>query len=72
MTLDQFRQLAETWGGTIDRWPSAAQDAARELAPAMTASAFWPISFSSIGCWPSPPTSAIIAPARPCSPFCRN
>jgi hypothetical protein len=32
MTLEQFRQLAETWGGNIDRWPAAMQDAARELA----------------------------------------
>ena len=32
MTLEQFRQLAETWGGDIDRWPAAAQDAAREIA----------------------------------------
>ena len=31
MTLEQFRQLAETWGGDIDRWPAAAQDAAREM-----------------------------------------
>jgi hypothetical protein len=32
MTLEQFRQLAETWGGNIDRWPAAMQDAAREMA----------------------------------------
>lgn len=32
MTLEQFRQLAETWGGDIDRWPAATQDAAREMA----------------------------------------
>jgi hypothetical protein len=32
MTLEQFRQLAETWGGDIDRWPVATQDAAREMA----------------------------------------
>jgi hypothetical protein len=32
MTLDQFRQLAEIWGGDIDRWPMATQDAAREIA----------------------------------------
>jgi len=32
MTLDQFRQLAEIWGGDIDRWPTATQDAAREIA----------------------------------------
>lgn len=32
MTLEQFRQLAETWGGDIDRWPAAAQDSAREMA----------------------------------------
>lgn len=31
MTLEQFRQLAETWGGDIDRWPAATQDAAREM-----------------------------------------
>jgi hypothetical protein len=32
MTLEQFRQLAETWGGDIARWPAATQDAAREMA----------------------------------------
>src|SRR5260370_962809 len=32
MTLDQFRELAEIWGGDIDRWPAATQDAAREIA----------------------------------------
>jgi hypothetical protein len=32
MTLEQFRQLAETWGGDIDRWPAASQDAARDMA----------------------------------------
>lgn len=32
MTLEQFTQLAETWGGDIDRWPAAAQRAAREMA----------------------------------------
>jgi hypothetical protein len=32
MTLEQFRQLAETWGGDIDRWPAATQHAAREVA----------------------------------------
>jgi hypothetical protein len=32
MTLDQFRQLAETWGGNIDRWPSSTRDAALALA----------------------------------------
>ena len=32
MTLDQFRQLAEIWGGDIDRWPQAAQAAARDVA----------------------------------------
>ena len=32
MTRDQFRELAETWGGDIDRWPTATQGPARELA----------------------------------------
>lgn len=32
MTPDQFRRLAETWGGDIDRWPAGTRDAARELA----------------------------------------
>lgn len=32
MTLDEFRQLAETWGGNIDRWPPPIRDAARALA----------------------------------------
>jgi hypothetical protein len=32
MTRDQFRQLAEIWGGDIDRWPAATRSAAREIA----------------------------------------
>ena len=32
MKLDQFRQLAETWGGDINRWPAATHEAARALA----------------------------------------
>jgi hypothetical protein len=32
MTLDQFRKLAEIWGGDIDRWPAAMQAAARDMA----------------------------------------
>jgi hypothetical protein len=32
MTRDQFRELAEIWGGDIDRWPPATQGPARELA----------------------------------------
>jgi hypothetical protein len=32
MTLDQFRMLAEIWGGDIDRWPAAMQAAARDMA----------------------------------------
>lgn len=32
MTLDQFRQLADTWGGDIERWPAAARGAARLVA----------------------------------------
>lgn len=32
MTLEQFRQMAETWGGDIARWPAAEQDAARATA----------------------------------------
>ena len=32
MTLEQFRQLAGTWGGNIDRWPAAMRDTAREMA----------------------------------------
>jgi hypothetical protein len=32
MTLDQFRKLAEIWGGNIDRWPAAMQAAARDMA----------------------------------------
>ena len=32
MRLDQFRQLAETWGGDIDRWPADTQEAARKFA----------------------------------------
>lgn len=32
MTLDQFRQLADTWGGDIERWPAEARSAARLVA----------------------------------------
>lgn len=32
MTLDEFGQLAETWGGNIDRWPPSQQAAAHALA----------------------------------------
>ena len=32
MTLDQFRELAEIWGGDIDRWPAAMHAAARDMA----------------------------------------
>ena len=32
MTLDQFRMLAETWGGDIARWPPATREAARLVA----------------------------------------
>lgn len=32
MTRDQFRQLAESWGGDIDRWPVITQAAARGFA----------------------------------------
>lgn len=32
MTLDQFRRLAETWGGDVERWPASTRDAARQLA----------------------------------------
>lgn len=32
MTLDQFRQLAETWGGDVARWPPATQAEARAIA----------------------------------------
>jgi hypothetical protein len=32
MTLEQFRKLAETWGGDLGRWPPAEQNAARALA----------------------------------------
>ena len=31
MTLDQFRQLAEIWGGDVDRWPAVTRDAARDI-----------------------------------------
>ncbi|MFC0242112.1 hypothetical protein [Rhodopseudomonas telluris] len=32
MTPDRFRELAETWGGDIARWPEAARPAARTFA----------------------------------------
>jgi len=32
MNREQFRQLAESWGGDIGRWPPEIRDAARRLA----------------------------------------
>jgi len=32
MTIDEFRQLAEAWGGTVARWPSAVRADAEALA----------------------------------------
>jgi hypothetical protein len=32
MTRDEFRRLAETWGGDIDRWPAEYRAAARVVA----------------------------------------
>lgn len=32
MTPDQFRRLAETWGGDVERWPAETREAARRLA----------------------------------------
>lgn len=32
MTRDEFRLLAETWGGNVERWPEAVRTAARALA----------------------------------------
>ncbi|MGP9813414.1 hypothetical protein ACTZWT_18050 [Rhodopseudomonas sp. NSM] len=32
MNREQFRQLAESWGGDIGRWPPDVRDAARRLA----------------------------------------
>lgn len=32
MTLDDFRRLAEIWGGDINRWPASQQVEAREFA----------------------------------------
>jgi len=32
MTLEEFRRLADTWGGDIDRWPPRTQGAARQRA----------------------------------------
>lgn len=32
MTMDELRDLAETWGGDIGKWPLAAREAARRLA----------------------------------------
>lgn len=39
MTPDRFRQLAETWGGDIDRWPPDTQAMARVLAATATGAA---------------------------------
>lgn len=32
MTLEEFRTLAETWGGDVERWPEARRTAGRVLA----------------------------------------
>jgi hypothetical protein len=32
MNIDQFRQLAQTWGGDLARWPAAERDAAQAVA----------------------------------------
>src|SRR5262249_16074451 len=32
MTLEEFRALAETWGGDVARWPAASLDSARHIA----------------------------------------
>jgi hypothetical protein len=32
MTLEEFRRLADTWGGDVDRWPPRTQSAARQHA----------------------------------------
>ncbi|PSO20544.1 hypothetical protein [Bradyrhizobium sp. MOS003] len=32
MTFDEFRRLAETWGGDVERWPAATRNAARPFA----------------------------------------
>ena len=32
MTVEDFRRLAETWGGDLERWPHETQAAARNLA----------------------------------------
>jgi hypothetical protein len=32
MTLEEFRRLADTWGGDIDRWPPRTQSAAGQHA----------------------------------------
>ena len=32
MTPEQFRQLAETWGGDVERWPAPTREAARRIA----------------------------------------
>ena len=31
MTLEEFRKLADTWGGNIERWPDATKSAAQRL-----------------------------------------
>jgi hypothetical protein len=32
MTLKEFRALADTWGGDVERWPAASVEAARQIA----------------------------------------
>jgi len=32
MTLEEFRRLADTWGGDVERWPQERRQAARALA----------------------------------------
>lgn len=38
MTLEEFRDLAETWGGDIERWPEERRAAAQDLAETAEAS----------------------------------
>jgi anti-sigma-K factor RskA len=38
MTLEEFRQLGDTWGGDTERWPEASRAEARRLAVTVEAS----------------------------------
>ena len=72
MTRDQFRELAEIWGGDIDRWPPATQGPRASLRPTSNVGAFSVSSFGSIDYCRLRPTSATTAPDGPGLRCCRS